>query len=61
MGAAQHSCKLPKAAVPSPSLEVFKIRLEKALSNLVCRLSCFGQQAGPETPEVPTAQLTVLK
>lgn len=61
-GAAQHLFKLPKEeVVPSPSLEVFKTRLEKALSNLVQPWGCLGQQVRPEAPKVPPARVILLK
>ncbi|KFQ96936.1 hypothetical protein Y956_09121, partial [Nipponia nippon] len=35
MGVVRHWSRLPREAVDAPSLEVFKARLDRALSNLV--------------------------
>lgn len=48
--------RLPKDAVQSPSMEVFKTLLDKALSNQARAqsLPCCEQEVGLETPELPS-------
>lgn len=52
----KHWKSLPSEAVSSLSLEIFKTRLDKALSNLVwpCNWPCFQQEDG-WYPEVPSS------
>ena len=42
--------RLPREAVESPSLEIFKTRLDKVLS-AYCRWPCFGRRVGLDDPQ----------
>ena len=51
---AQQWDRLPREAVQSPNVEVFKTQLDKALSNQIRPQSCpcCEQEVGLETPEL---------